>query len=118
VKAMVRRIHSPDVVDLRKYDPDPRDDFSLLVQIIAGPAGLDGEESFGIEVVTPKRLASRVAESGPFCGRHLLVVNAFDYDTIADWIQRVVESCEGENWIAVAEQLARFGHWEFEDYTD
>lgn len=74
MRAEVRRLHSPDVLDLRGYTPPVSDDFSVLIQILAGPLGLDGEESFDIDVLTPKRLASRVAQKGPVSGCHLLIV--------------------------------------------
>jgi len=118
VRAEVRRLHSPDVPDLRVYDPPVGDDFSVLIQILAGPVGSDGEESFDIEVVTPKRLASRVAQKGPLNGRHLLIVESFDYATVERWIQRAVAACEGSDWRQVAECLARVGRWEFEDYRE
>jgi hypothetical protein len=118
MKAEVKRLHSPDALDLRRYEPEQPDDFSILIQILVGPVGSEGEESFDVEVVTPKRLATRASQKGPISGRHLLIVNTFDYDTIAKWIHRVVASCEGVTWTAVADRLGRIGRWEFEDYTD
>ena len=117
MRAEVRRLHSPDVLDLRGYTPPVSDDFSVLIQILAGPLGLDGEESFDIEVLTPKRLASRVAQKGPVSGCHLLIVECFDYASIEKWIHRAVTSCEGSDWQEVAERLGRVGRWEFEDYS-
>jgi hypothetical protein len=117
LRAEVRRLHSPDVPDLRGYTPPAGDDFSVLIQIFAGPVGSDGEESFDIEVVTPNRLASRAAEKGPISGRHLLIVESFDYASIERWIRAAVAACDGSDWAQVADRLARIGRWEFEDYA-
>jgi hypothetical protein len=118
LRAEIRRLHSPDLFDLRHDSPTPPDDFSVLIQILVGPAGGPGEESFDVLVVTPKYLARRVAQQGPVCGRHLLVVESFDYASIEEWIRRAVHSCEGSTWSEVALRIARIGHWEFEDYTE
>ena len=89
----------------------------MLIQILAGPDGSEGEESFDLLVVTPKWLARRVVETGPVCGRHLLIVESFDYATIERWIRRAVSACEGCDWSQAAERLGRVGLWEFEDYV-
>ncbi|MCP5021562.1 MAG: hypothetical protein GY930_07270 [bacterium] len=116
MRAQVRRLHTPDADDLASFAPEDDGDFALLVQIIAGPEGADGEESFDLEVITPRELARRVEGSGPMSGRHLLIVNRFDADHIAAWIDKSVAACSGGSWVEVAEQLGRIGHWEFEDY--
>ncbi len=90
----------------------------MLIQVFAGPAGSEGEESFDIELVTTKRLASRIAQKGPISGRHLLIVETFDYTSIERRIHRAVAACEGSDWGQVAERLARVGRWEFEDYRE
>lgn len=118
MKAQIRQLHSPDVARLEDHCPEQHDDFAILIQVLAGPAGAEGAESFDIEVVTPKRLAARIRETGPVGGRHLLIVNHYDYESIARWIERAVSSCEGSDWNEVAEKLGRFGRWEFEDYAE
>jgi hypothetical protein len=52
MKAIVKSLHSPDVSDLTSYVPAVRDDFSFLLQILAGPAEGEGDESFEILVAT------------------------------------------------------------------
>lgn len=116
MRAQIRRLHAPDAPSgLADYRPDDDTDFELLVQIIAGPLGGEGEESFDLEVVTPTRIAKRLQGKGPISGRHLLIVERFDLGAITRWIERAVTSCAGETWRDVAEQLARIGRWEFED---
>ena len=43
MKAVVRRLHSPDVEDLSLFRP-AEEAFSLLIQVMAGPADGPGEE--------------------------------------------------------------------------
>lgn len=116
MQAEIRRLHTPDVDDLANFEPADPENFALLVQVIAGPAGGPGEESFDLEVVTPKHLAARVAR-GPMSGRHLLIVRRFDAEEIRQWINQAVASCSGQTWQEVAGRLGRIGHWEFEDYS-
>jgi len=37
---------------------------------------------------------------------------------LESYLARRVERCEGRTWEDVAEQLARLGYWEFEDYRE
>lgn len=116
MKAQIRRLHSPDVADFESHTPERHDDFSILVQVLAGPEGADGEESFDIEVTTPKHIARRIRDTGLVQGRHLLIVDSFDWRAIVQWIERAVSRCDGSTWDEVAVKLSRVGRWEFEDY--
>jgi hypothetical protein len=115
--AELRRLHSPDTGDLANWTP-PSDEFAILVQIMAGPEGSPGEESFDVTVCSPAWVASRVAKEGILEGRHLLIISNYDYDRIYSYIAEYVASCKGDTWQEVAAKLARFGRWEFEDYRE
>jgi hypothetical protein len=54
MRANLKRIHSPDVFDLDKYYPEDPFNFNLFIEIFVGPYEKEGEESFGIEICTPK----------------------------------------------------------------
>ncbi len=79
LNAEIRRLHSPDVDTFEHFRPPCDDDFALIIQVIVGPQGTIGEESFDVELITPKRLAARIRDGGPQCGRHLLIVNEYNY---------------------------------------
>lgn len=118
MRATIRRLHTPDAFSLHDFVPEDESDFALLVQVIAGPSGGEGEESFDVEVVTPAHLSRRLSRTGPISGRHLLLVDRFDVDVIQRWLENAVAGCTGATWGEVAEKLARIGHWEFEDYVE
>lgn len=50
--AELKRIHSPDVDDLSSWMPEDSN-FSILLQVMAGPAGSPGEESFDVHYALP-----------------------------------------------------------------
>lgn len=113
--AELKRLHSPDVLDLPGWIPDT-DDFAVLVQVLVAPQGSAGEESFDVIVCSPEWIARRAREERIFDGRHHLVVAQFDYQEFLQYIARYVSSCEGSSWREVATKLGRLGRWEFEDY--
>jgi hypothetical protein len=115
--AELKRLHSPDVIDLHSWTPE-NDEFAILLQIIAGPEGSPGEESFDVTLCTPAWVARRVAEAKIIEGRHLLIVSEYSYGLVHDYVSRYVSSCEGRTWQEVAARLARLGRWEFEDYRE
>jgi hypothetical protein len=113
--AELKRLNSPDVLDLQGWIPDA-DEFAVLVQLFVAPQGSPGEESFDVIVCSPEWIARRAREECIFDGRHHLVVAQFDYQELLQYITRYVSSCEGSSWREVAAKLGRLGRWEFEDY--
>jgi Immunity protein 8 len=69
MRAEIRRLH----IDPATFTPDDPERFAFLIQMIAGPAGEKGEESFDFEVCTPGWLHDRARREGPVNGRHHLV---------------------------------------------
>ena len=117
MRAVVRRIHSPDI-DLVTGQVEDPEDFGILLQVMVGPVDGPGEESFDVMVCTPAWLARRVREQGPVIGRHYLIVDAYDRDKIEGFLRRRIESLEAEDWGELARKIGRIGMWEFEDYSE
>lgn len=116
MRAEIKELHSPDAYDLATFVPDDPARICVLVQIIAGPEGEPGEESFDVVVCSPGWLSDQVRAHGPTSGRHHLVVETFDWPVLRKYFVNLVHSCEGEDWSEVAAKLSRHGAWEFEDY--
>jgi hypothetical protein len=116
VKAKLLRLHSPDAYSLQAYKPPDPDVFGLLVQAMVGPDDGKGEESFDFVVCTTRWFETQPFEKGFSWPRHHLFVKRWDYATVERAISDVVMHAEGDEWSSVANQIARFGSWEFEDY--
>ena len=116
MKAEVRRFHSPDITDLDAYMPPDPTNFAFQLQVMAGPKGAAGEESFDLEVCTPEWLGERLRTDSVVMGRHHLIVADYDWNRISAFITKWVGKCEGDTWQEVALKVGRLGHWEFEDY--
>ena len=118
MKAEIKRIHSPDIDSLSTYSPGDPESFSFLLQAFVGPKDTEGEESFCIQVCTPKWLNENYNQEDVIIGRHLLIVLNYNYDRILNRIKEYVRSCSGKTWKEVAEKIGRIGRWEFEDYSE
>ena len=116
VRAEIKRLHSPDVPDLMTYVPEDPDDFGFLLQIMAGPLGGAGEETFDLVVCTARWISHHLGPEGILVGRHYLVLDSYDYRRLEGFLQRYFNQCSGSTWQDVATSLARLGKWEFEDY--
>jgi hypothetical protein len=115
VIAELKRLHSPDIQDLQDWVPDG-DEWAILLQIMAGPAGSPGEESFDVNLCTPDWVKRQVKTEGIISGRDLLIIAEYSYDRIHRYVSEYLTTCSGETWQEVAAKIARLGHWEFEDY--
>lgn len=117
VRAVIRRLHSPDIHDLRAYEPVQADTFGFLLQVLVGPDNGPGEESFDVYVCTPKWLITRYNEGDIIVGTHMLIVFRYDYQQLHEFVEQRVRNAVGATWLDVARQLALFGKWEFQDYV-
>lgn len=89
-----------------------------MLRLIVGPKGEDGEESFDVEICTPKWLLSKHNKEDVINGRHKLIVLEYNSDRIQNYINKYVQTCYGNTWKDVAAKLSRLGYWEFEDYQE
>lgn len=116
MNAELKRLHSPDVFDLKNYRPESPENFSFLLQAMIGPAGEEGEESFDIEVCTPKWIMENCRKDVVIIGVHYMVVREYSYERIEGAIKKFLLGCSGSNWAEVARKVSQLGLWEFEDY--
>lgn len=116
MRAALKSLGSLDVDDLTSWRPDG-EAWALSLRLLAGPTEGAGEESFDLTVCSAAWLGSQAQRDGIVDARHHLVIDRFDWPRIRSYVERRVARCEGSSWPAVAEKLARLGHWEFEDYA-
>ena len=117
MRAVLRWVNSPDIDDLRTFQPATDDSFGFLLQFGAGPEGEDGAESFSMVICTPQWLIENHTSADVVIGRHRLIVFRYDYDRIIGFLEAQVAAVRGMTWTDVAEKLGRIGRWEFEDYV-
>jgi Immunity protein 8 len=116
VRAEIRYLHTPDI-DPDSFVPDDPERFMFLVQMLAGPSGDRGEESFEFTVCTPGWLHDRARSDGPITGANTVIVDGYNWAALQSFFQKLVSRCTGPTWQAVATKLGRYGRYEFEDYT-
>jgi len=117
MRAALKHVQSPDIVDLATYCPEEPTKFCFLLQMMVGPAAQEGPESFDVTVCTPQWLAEHCPTDAILVGRHHLLVMEYDFVRIHNYLRQLIEACVGENWEEVALQVGCLGKWEFEDYT-
>jgi hypothetical protein len=115
VKAVLRRLHSPDV-DLRSWQPQSAS-WEVFVQAFLGPSDGPGEESFDFTVCSPNSISDRLAD-GPVWTSSTLVLNSWDYEEVVRAVSRLCDECAAMDWHTVAIQLARQMDWEFTNYSN
>lgn len=118
MNAELKRVYSPDIYNLEIYHPECSDSFCFLLQAMIGPAGEDGEESFDIEVCTPKWIEKNLGEGEVLIGMHYLIVREYNYEKIVQTIEKFLLDCSGASWGEVSKKVSRLGFWEFEAYED
>ena len=118
MNAELKRVHSPEIDDLENYRPENPTNFAFLLQAMVGPEGEEGEESFDIEVCTPKWLEETYGLTDVAIGRHHLIFQEYNYERIIRTITDFLQLCSGKDWNEIAEKVARLGKWEFEDYIE
>jgi hypothetical protein len=118
MRAILKRVHSPDIDDLSSFQPEDEKNFSFLIQLMVGPDDGEGEESFDVEVCTPHWIEHTCDDDDIIVGKNKLIVLKYDYKKIEEKIHDLLRTCTGETWEEVAFKVSRIGKWEFEDYRD
>lgn len=121
MKADIKHLHSFHVEDsLDLYWPDDPTDFGTWIRLFIGPVGEEASDTFDLLVCTPLWLAYNVKREpgGGLWGRHMLIVTEYDPDRIKACAMRLVSGLSDDAWTPIAEKIARFAAWEFEDYQE
>jgi len=95
MRALLKTLHSPDVVDLIAWTPDR--EFGLLVTAMIGPSNTDDAESFDFTVCTPGWFARRLGNGSVRSGAHTLFVETYDYRALKSFIENAVQRTEGDS---------------------
>ncbi|MCH9625860.1 MAG: hypothetical protein S4CHLAM123_10440 [Chlamydiales bacterium] len=118
MRAIIKGFHSPEIDDLQHFKPEITDNFCFLLQLMIGPENEDGEESFDIEVCTPKWLLSKYKKDEIIFGRHMLIVFEYNFEQISNKLKYFVKSCNGSSWNEIAKKISKISSWEFESYAE
>ena len=118
MKPVLKGLSSPALSPGPPKIPENPLDFWVNLWAHIGFKGNNAADDFVFYVCSPSRLATVVQVEGPQFGRHLLIVERFDWDEIEAEIQSLLEGIEGDDWESVAQQIGRYGYWEFEDYQE
>jgi Immunity protein 8 len=115
MRAKLNSVHSPDIWDLERYQPELSDNFGFLLQLMIGNNETLGEDTFDIIVCTPSWLKDRYPKDHILMGRSHLIVFEYDYVRMMKFLGEYCSGCCGQSWVEIANQLSRLGDWEFEN---
>jgi hypothetical protein len=116
MRAKLKGLHSPDIVDLISWSPGD-DDFGFLLQIMIGPSDTEGFESFDVMVCTPRWFEEQLKGQKIRSGEHTLFMDSYDYCALVNYIEKRVHSFEAVDWQGLVAKLSSLGRWEFADYA-
>ena len=101
--------------ELSEYWPEDPENFCLGVDATIGPAEGEGGEIFSFEVCSPRWLELNRTHDATFI-RNILIVNIYDQSAIKNALDKLVDGVSGQSWSEIANTLARYMFWEYEDY--
>jgi hypothetical protein len=123
MRAEIRSIRSSDadVLDsglpVEEWQPSDPETFYVYLEIEVGVRDELGEDVFGVDVCSPKWLLHQEgAGKGYLWARHRLILWRWNFKLVRQAIEELVRRVEGPDWTSVANELARYMKWEFEDY--
>ncbi|MEA3084323.1 MAG: hypothetical protein QOC89_2020, partial [Paraburkholderia sp.] len=112
----IRKFYSVEMEDiLELYQPVERDNFGTWIRLAIGPKGESGVDYFELFVCTPQWLVEELERDAPArWARHFLIVEKYSLDLITDQCERLVWRFSGNDWLTIAQKIARYAYWEFE----
>lgn len=116
MRGRVVNIFSPDIDDLNSFYPEDSESFSFMLRIMVGADTLSGEESFDIEILTPKWLMDNYSSDEVILGRNKMIVFEYNINRIKNKITKIIEAQTSDNWEELASKIGKIALWEFDDY--
>lgn len=104
--------------DIDEYRPEIPGCFRCQLWLDIGSEDSKGADMFILTVCSPAWLQRELREKDAIWGRHLLIIPDFDAHLIQEKVESYLKECQGNTWQEVAEKVARFAAWEFEDYQE
>lgn len=128
MKAKVFDIAVCDPEYLQAYFPDDLTEFCASIEMSIGPVGSRGGDYFHAIACSPswfhnnvllpkKKHESHEQVVRAEFGRNFLFFATFDEDEIKRFVADFIDKQSGHDWPELAGRLARYFHWEFEDYV-
>ena len=115
MRAQLKSIMSSDI-DPATYWPDEEDNFGFYIQATIGPKMEKLVMCSVFKFVLLSGYLENFKRRSMIFGRHMLIVNSYDYEEIVRFISEFCHKVSGSNWSDVSRKMARYGYWEFEDY--
>jgi hypothetical protein len=113
----IREVVCVDLVDTPLEDFAPRDpkSFQLALQVfVEGDDGESGTERLQLIVATPEWMAGGEVRTDIWPW-YFVVVSAWDWTNIHEYLEIRVTACSGRDWDAVLDKLSQ---WTIVDGTD
>ncbi len=111
MKPALKWMHSTEIEE--PLTPDNPECCCVLMHAGIGEEGSAGADIFDFHALTPAFMA-RYPEA--VWMRHQLVVQRFSWDEVRGAVSDLLSSTTADSWNEIALALARYMHWEFEDY--
>jgi hypothetical protein len=92
------------------------EEFDICLDVEIGLVGEAGADLFYVSAISPSAMAA-MTKDGPRFLRHKLLMDSFNAASAKEAIERLCRRCNGPDWDTIAEKLARYMQWEYEDYT-
>lgn len=101
--------------DLETYKPES-DLFCINILLNIGiDDGTEAGNYFDLRVCSSDWL--KYYKKKPFILRHLMVIDSYDFREIKNYINQIINQCEGDSWQEITNKLSRYFFWEYEDYV-
>ncbi len=116
MKAKIKSIDLNNSIAFDDFKPENIENFSVWIAFSIGEENSNGSDLFLLNVCSPKWLIENTLT--PTWGRHMLILNEYDRNTIKGTVSNYLESITKDSWLSLAEEIGKFLAWEFEDYDD
>lgn len=115
MKAQLKNIDTSDI-NIDTYYPEDEKCFGFYIEAIIGPDSEKGGDIFGFQICSPKWLLLKHSETDVIFCHNMIIVFEYDFNTIKQKISDLCNKTAGENWNDIAQKIAKFGAWEYENY--
>jgi hypothetical protein len=109
MKAIIVNYDCTDHDPIDEWVPENDRDVDFWMNFTIGLDKSSGD-NFQVRIISPIKLRNKTSK------KFTIVIEKYSWISVLSAVEKILEQCQGSDWLDISEQLSQFMYWEFEDY--
>jgi Immunity protein 8 len=109
MKPIINRYDCVDHDPIDSWVPEDPANVDFWMNFTIGSGGAAGDD-FQVHVLTNSQVERSIST------QYAIILPIYRWDLLLAVVEKILDHCQGEDWVEVSGKLSRYMHWEYQDY--